>query len=1544
MPSTVPAGFRQYQGCYLSNTSWDGKRAACPNALDSSGCSSRGVAKYASACCGASPTAYVINTTVNGKTYSLEGDNGKEMNIPLVVLELYSGDYDCSHLPSSVSATDLAGSPLTFFGKAKDFLSDNCTGPGCKKCGWRVHGDNRTATASSPSADLKCNPKASPPESCPGGQPCPASGVCPSVRLKLDEFDAALRLFVDPSSGHDRNDGLSATSALRSLALAQQRLRQALNESSHRSIVVHLLPGRHRVPKGGLLLEPGDSTADGHGVYWRGHQGATSLSGGEPVTGWKLAGDPTLPKNVYRAPAPAALRGKTARHLFVDGLRAVRTRQNASVLGLALDTHPGCVACSYSASSAAALSWSNPSDVEMVYSGVLASWAEERCSVESVTAAAEKGTNITMKQPCFWNLVKGKPLTMGNVTPAWVENVREHLKAPGQWYYDKAKAEVLYYPLQGQDLSKADAILAVEETLVKHDGAQNHNWHGVTFEYATWLRPMQGAGYVEAQTGACDICPYGVELQDGCGKHDTFVVAPGNVVVSSGRNVEFVNCSYEHLGAYAASALNGSQNVSWRGCTFQDVSAGAVALGDVTTWDIADTSRWDKDFVVEDCLIANLPVEYTGAAAVFGGYVDSTTIAHNHIANTTYSGISLGWGWGHEASGRGNNHVIANHIERVLLSGRCCDGGGIYTLGPQPGSSLTGNYLFHADSPKAHVLGRPGYGPFGHGGHAIYHDEGSGGFTDTHNVIDGPWDAWNTVRPFGWKCLGASGRQVDCLINVTENWARSNGTSACSTRSATCRKVDPGFIVAGNVRLNPGAPFPAAASAIAVAAGPRYAVGIKTEDADAAGANICGQNKTIGQAVIAAMNLSTPGLRQAASAAASGDLGKACQAIADYYRQGKSSSWLRIGPVAPGTSRVGGATDAMVDHDIYQHFPSPAGPVKIPRTGAGGLNWIWWGPDHDDEFMNVLNRHASFTDLLGAWNATGNAVYAKYFSQTIADWVLNLPCANASEGHHGRCLPLSAVTKPSAPVCSWAVDSGGSCATGTFESPWRSLEMGIRMAGPWPAAFFGFQQADAFTTDARVLLLLGVAEHFQGLLVDGGHPGRGTVNWEMTQWRGLLSAAAAFPEVAGAAKVAEASMAYLTAFLQSGVYADGVETEMASGYDMGTASDYFSSLKLNKQAGLPDPPAAYVNRVEAMYTYGAYISDPSGYMPMNGDSDLHGNGYDRETASYFKRPDWSYVHTNGAEGTAPKGPAPSSMFPWAGQCALRSGWEKNASWLWFDVGPFGSNPFHAHRDKLTVLLHSHGSTLIEDSGRFAYAGNSVSHALRPYCHDTHAHNTLRIDGMQQSQSPKLATSPRPNSSWTFQVAHDIVQGSMSEYDGLHGTAKHSRTVYHQRGDFFLIVDIVTSDRPRAIQATWHTHPNASVSLAADVATIRGVDLATQVASDVHVALIPATGAQSWNSSKIVKGQRAGVAGATEDQGWFSEHYSDATPASTLVYDAQMSSSSKRAAFAWLLVVSPTGRPAAASCVVTDVGAEEVSATVTVAGKAQKVTVPFEPGR
>jgi hypothetical protein len=166
------------------------------------------------------------------------------------------------------------------------------------------------------------------------------------------------------------------------------------------------------------------------------------------------------------------------------------------------------------------------------------------------------------------------------------------------------------------------------------------------------------------------------------------------------------------------------------------------------------------------------------------------------------------------------------------------------------------------------------------------------------------------------------------------------------------------------------------------------------------------------------------------------------------------------------------------------------------------------------------------------------------------------------------------------------------------------------------------------------------------------------------------------------------------------------------------------------------------------------------------------------------------------------------------------------------------------------------------------------------------------------------------------------------------------------------VDVITSDRgSRAVQAAWHTHPNATVTVdaATGFATIRGVGLKTEQPSDVRLALIPATGAaaQSWSGSKVVKGQLAGKDGATEDQGWYSEHYSDATASSTLVYDATLGADQKQAVFAWLLIVSKGSADdhhtaaAAASAVIAGVSTGEVKVNVSTAGGASSVVVPFE---
>ena len=258
-----------------------------------------------------------------------------------------------------------------------------------------------------------------------------------------------LTLWVHPQTGTDDLEaaaGLSEATPLRSLSAAQQKLRAALLEQPQRDVVIELLPGSHRVPSGGLLLTAEDSPPPGSTVTWRGRGGdgsagaappaSTAVSGGDPVTGWTAVSDPTLPKGVMAAAAPALPSGG-ARHLYVEGVRASRTRVNASLVlpggkrdkyGAALpnlaiesqkiDTQEHADAYA----TPLALNWSNPIDVEFVYT---AGMAEPRCSVSQLerNASANK-TSIVIKQPCMWNLLNRD---WGPVTtpPVWIENLRE---------------------------------------------------------------------------------------------------------------------------------------------------------------------------------------------------------------------------------------------------------------------------------------------------------------------------------------------------------------------------------------------------------------------------------------------------------------------------------------------------------------------------------------------------------------------------------------------------------------------------------------------------------------------------------------------------------------------------------------------------------------------------------------------------------------------------------------------------------------------------------------------------------------------------------------------------------------------------------------------------------------------------------------------------------------------------------------------------------------------------------------------------------------
>eukprot|EP01052_Picozoa_sp_SAG31_P013918 SAG31_NODE_849_length_11529_cov_3.342257_15_plen_489_part_00 len=481
---------------------------------------------------------------------------------------------------------------------------------------------------------------------------------------------------------------------------------------------------------------------------------------------------------------------------------------------------------------------------------------------------------------------KSPDFPTGSVTnctlPRFVENVKEHLE-PGQFYHYVSVGKLLYYPLPQEvhllQKGTLNAVLAVEETLVELSAVTDHTFEGIAFEHATWLRPGNGPGYVEAQAGACDVCAYGTPIpSEMCGANDDDELTAGNVAVTNGsRSIEFVNCSFRHLGAAAASTRGGSQDIAWRHCSFDDISAGAIVLGDITSLSrnsSTPVSQWDQRLTVEDCTIRNLPVEYSGSAAIFGGYVANATIQHNLIANSSWNAIAIGWGWGREGSGRGGNRIVGNRISSIGRA-RCCDLGAIYTLGPQPYSVIKANYLTQTSTPTDGTAFCPNC--FGGGGRtegiAIYHDNGvigwlaalrcvtnavtagtltwvacsaclagSGGFKDSENVIEGIWDILLMVHTSMGHYGPRTGTQKSPggLCPGCPDFDTSNATSCCGIAFErnwlhTAQGVWPPSALGGgttpsqvqwlvlneNKLVAPHDALPLVATAVTAAAGPR---------------------------------------------------------------------------------------------------------------------------------------------------------------------------------------------------------------------------------------------------------------------------------------------------------------------------------------------------------------------------------------------------------------------------------------------------------------------------------------------------------------------------------------------------------------------------------------------------------------------------------------------------------------------------------------------------------------------------------------------------
>ena len=595
---------------------------------------------------------------------------------------------------------------------------------------------------------------------------------------------------------------------------------------------------------------------------------------------------------------------------------------------------------------------------------------------------------------------------------------------------------------------------------------------------------------------------------------------------------------------------------------------------------------------------------------------------------------------------------------------------------------------------------------------------------------------------------------------------------------------------------------------------------------------VCQEQSQRVDALFEALDLKSEALTGVNEAWRQGDKVKACRVLLDHYAGSDLAERWGSERVVAGEDTTT-AAEAIL-RDEYTFLNVTGSPDRKPD---GSLEWTYRGPNDDAEWAYFLNRHGHIEILISAYRETGNAKYIERVDSDIREWVIVNPYG-------------------------WEQ---------TRDPRWRGLETMSRI-NVWSNLFYGLIDDPKLQDGTRILLLSSIPEHAHYTQ----HFHNNTGNWLAMQMRSLSLSGLAFPEF----RDQEAWIAYsyhaLLPQIERQVYPDGAQKELASHYHGSTLMAFQSFTDLYEQAG-EQLPQAWYDGLEGMWNYWAYSLRPDGHGVLNNDSNLD---YNRPKLSRmhtrFSRPDWAYIASNGNMGERPES-LPSQMFPWAGQLISRSGWDADAHWSVFDVGPWGIG--HQHQDKLHLSVSTYGQDFLVDAGRLYYKKD----AWRDWIQGTRAHNTLIIDDCEQKPDVKEVDEPLEEGSYTVQEQFDFARSAFTAgYEGLEGNAVHNRSVMYMRGIGWIVIDRVTSDADREIEALWHFHPDVEVVLEDMVSVAEH--------PSGSVSLYPIGG---WNgTAKTIRGQEPPYI-----QGWYSREYNHKAPATCVSYTGKRSGQS----FGWAIV-------------------------------------------
>lgn len=600
------------------------------------------------------------------------------------------------------------------------------------------------------------------------------------------------------------------------------------------------------------------------------------------------------------------------------------------------------------------------------------------------------------------------------------------------------------------------------------------------------------------------------------------------------------------------------------------------------------------------------------------------------------------------------------------------------------------------------------------------------------------------------------------------------------------------------------------------------------------------------------------------------------------------NSFVHFQPEACDAAKAVASADALIAGH-WRVFAMEAAPLgfppqwnRDPKTGtaaplAPGKS-IDYRREHlvgDIKYLWEPARHLELVTLALAWRASGDAAYLQASRTLLDSWFEQCP------------YPLGV---------HWT----------------SSLELAVRLVN-WAFAWhlLGGENSPLFT-DAdgaafRDRWLSSIYQHCH--FITGYFSRHSSANNHLFgEYMGLFVASLNWPCWAESARWATLAKAGLEEEATRQNFTDGVNKEQAIYYQH-EVMDMMLICHLVAIANGTSFSATFMQRLERLAEFVHALMDVNGNVPMIGDAD------DAEMIRLAYAPNWNRYRSllcscallfERADFKAKAGVLDTKNALLFGEASLKQ-WEalavaeadrprreflEGGYWVLgdrfgqqdevravVDAAPLGylSIAAHGHADALSLTLSAGGEPFLIDPGTFAY---HTQKKWRDYFRGTSAHNTVRIDRLDQSViGGNFMWLDKANAAceqWLSDDGYDFFVGRHDGYMRLADPVLHRRLIRFDKARRMLtVVDEISCQAAHEVELFWHFAPACSVALAG---------MQASASRGAYRLVMDFSGDQS--TVDLVQGDEAAPLG------WYSEKFDSKVPCTVIRRHARIEDSAK----------------------------------------------------